>query len=61
VVEISADLALAGLRIVRRADPGKQQKLHVEKLKRAQQHHVRRLFPLFARRIHIGDASRSFA
>ena len=47
--EIAADLALPGLWIVERADARQQQKLHIEKLERAQQHDVGRLFPFFAR------------
>ena len=59
--EIAADLALAGLRIVGRADARQQQKLDVEKLERAQQHEIGRLLPFVARCIHIGDAGRPFA
>jgi hypothetical protein len=54
--EIAADLSLAGLRVVGRADARQQQELDVEKLERAQQHDVGRLFPFFARRIHVADA-----
>jgi len=47
--EIAADLALPGLRIVGRPDTRQQQKLHIEKLERAEQHDVGRLLPLVAR------------
>ena len=46
--EIAADLTLAGVWIVGRADARQQQKLDVEKLKRTQQYDIGRLFPFFA-------------
>src|ERR1039458_6105491 len=61
MAEVAPDLTLAGFRIVRLADARKQEKLHVEKLERAENDEIRRLLPLRARRIHVSDAGRPFA
>ena len=59
--EVAPDLALAGLRIVRRADARQQKQLHVEQRERAKEHKIGRLLEFFAGRIHISHAGCALA
>ena len=61
VREITPDLALAGPRIIRRANSGQQQQLDVKELERAQKHEIGGLLAFLARRIHIGHTGGPFA
>ena len=61
VGEVAADHALAGVHVIRLANAGEQQQLHIEHLEGAEEDHLGRLLPLAALRVDISDAGRPLA